>query len=56
MHFYDLQFGTCDVCRKPATHEIQGTGNVRYRYSCPRHVASQITQLTKAHNAAEVPR
>lgn len=56
MSFYSRQLPTCDICKKPATHEILGSGNTRYGHTCKSHEKSRIKHLTDLYNkASEAP-
>lgn len=50
MLFYSVALRRCDLCSKPATHEIRGSGGASYGLTCDRCKKKKLASLDKAHN------
>lgn len=50
--FYTSRYGTCDVCRKPATKEVRGPHNARYGSVCEskRCEKKRLESLEASHS------
>ena len=52
MHFYTVALPRCR-CGKPATVEVQGTGNVRYDRCCDACGKRKVKELTRVYAPKE---
>jgi len=50
MHFYSVALRRCDLCSKPATHEIRGSGGSSYGLTCDRCRKKRLSALDKTPN------